>query len=129
MLKPTRLLFLLILLIFSVSCGRAIIKYDYQPAYVSPSITDRLQHIEKAIAQGCFDKGWTPAKKEDRKINASIIVRGSHQITVLIEYDENGFGITPVSTNMKSAFGGVHGKYNQWVSNLHRQISKRIGQD
>lgn len=107
-------------------CSSAMIEHEFQPVYIFQEVEDKTLFIEKSIVRACIDRKWIPEKIEDGKINASIVVRGTHKITVLIEYNESGFEMSPVSTNMSRGFGRVHGKYNKWVANLHRQISKQI---
>ncbi len=122
--------FILILVAISLSsgCGSTRTVHDYEPVYIHQNVSDKSEFIEESIIQASLKRGWTPVNIEDGKIQASITVRGQHKITVLIEHDDAGFSISPVSTNMDNMFGRVHSKYNKWVNNLHRQITKRISQ-
>lgn len=95
------------------------------PALADGSAYTNIQ-VQKAIIEGCRERGWVTQVKEEGVIEASIIVR-SHRAKVEIHYDETSISILyKDSSNLRYADGSIHRNYNRWVEYLYRTILSKL---
>lgn len=98
-----------------------------QPVETNVYASDKAT-VERAIIEGCIERGWSPKKINDSEIEASIHVR-SHSAVVRIPYTATGYQILYKSSenlNYDAADKTIHGNFVNWVRNLDRSISKRL---
>jgi len=83
--------------------------------------------VKLAILAGSRDKGWVPKVVSDTEITAMLNNR-NHSVTVSIVFSKTGYTIKykdSVNMDYDAKNNQIHRKYNQWVANLNKAISKR----
>lgn len=84
------------------------------------------EQVQKAIIEGCRQRGWVAQPKDEGVIVASIIVR-SHRAKIEIQYDETNISILyKDSNNLNYADGNIHPNYNRWVEYLYSTILSKL---
>lgn len=104
-------------------CRTMVVQPVKNYAYAADSAT-----VERAIIDGCRDRGWSPRKVRDGEIEATINVR-IHTAVVTILYNADGYEILYKDSNnlhYDPQTKEVHSNYVAWVRNLDRSISKRL---
>ncbi|AKL98324.1 hypothetical protein [Endomicrobium proavitum] len=84
--------------------------------------------VETAIMRACQDKDWTPVKKPDNIITATLHVI-QHMIVVDINYSKTGYSITykdSVNMQYNASKNKIHAKYSAWVANFSKSIKGNI---
>ncbi len=85
-----------------------------------------------AIVSACTANNWRTMEIKPGLLEATILVRGKHTVTVSIPYDEKQYSIKyKESANMeyKEKSDGtqiIHPNYNNWVARLDRSINDKI---
>ncbi len=132
--KRTLLLLVFALALFAVACrpGRPIgaFAYDVPTAAAHKPIT--LQQMQDAILKACVTHNWQAREIQPNLIEASIVVRGKHHVTVSIPYTATHYSIkykSSVNMEYKTKKDGttvIHPNYNNWVANLDQSIRQNI---
>ena len=95
------------------------------PAMANGSKYTKAQ-VQKAIMEGCRERGWVAQVKEKGVIEASIVAR-LHRATIEIQYDESQISILyRDSSNLYYSDGTIHPNYNRWVEYLYRTILSKL---
>lgn len=115
---------LIVLAAFTLAgCRSATVQPVQTHAYASDKAT-----VERAIIDGCLERGWSPQKVKDGEIEATLHVR-SHTAVVSIPYTAEGYQIVYKSSenlNYNPADKTIHSNFVNWVNNLNRSISRRL---
>jgi len=96
------------------------------PSTISNDMT--IKKMERIITHSALSRGWTVSQKSPGVLDARLKSRG-HEVDIVITYNKSSYTITyKNSTNMhyNHEENSIHPKYNHWVSNLSRDIEKRI---
>lgn len=127
-----RILLLLLLVITNTLCAKRVSIINHRDISVGTKFDGTeysLDEIAKAIYSGCIAKKWIPKRIGPNDIQASIMVRGKHSITVSIPFSEESFSILFFSAeNMdyKERSQKIHPNYNRWTSLLIQSILQEI---
>ncbi|MCP3924701.1 MAG: hypothetical protein GY714_19165 [Desulfobacterales bacterium] len=85
--------------------------------------------VQKAIRQGCADRGWNLKVGEGSEYEALLIVR-SHEVRVKISYTNETLKFTYISSkNMKYNGKIIHKKYNMWLEKLYASINQALARN
>ncbi|MFT3806168.1 hypothetical protein [Arenimonas sp.] len=97
------------------------------PAGESPS----LQQVRDAIATAGAARGWRMVSEDAGSMNLYLNVRGKHEVTVKVTYDQKGFQVFYVSSvnmdhRMRGSLDYIHPKYNMWVNTLIQDVLAKV---
>lgn len=98
-----------------------------QPVQTNAYAADKAT-VERAIIDGCLERGWSPKKISDSEIEATLHVR-AHTAVVRIPYSAAGYEIIykdSTNLNYDPVSQSIHSNFVNWVANLNRSISKRL---
>ena len=101
-------------------------------AFVLPlGQTIALAKIRDCIATAGAARGWRMVSDEPGNMTLYVNVRGKHEITVRVAYDQKGFQVFYVSSvNMdhrsRNGVDYIHPKYNMWVESLVQDILAKV---
>lgn len=93
----------------------------------------KLEQIKQAIIAAARTNNWTVTQAASGdKINATLVVRDKHTVTVSIPYDSQKYKIAYVSSinmNERKEDGKIliHPFYNRWVNTLAKSIRAELG--
>ncbi|MDE1460343.1 hypothetical protein [Spartinivicinus poritis] len=121
---------LLLLMVLSLSACRTTAIHNIEQQLL-PSRLDgqayELREVKAAVMKACQLKGWVPRVQDDGSVLASILVRGTHEATVKISYDQRYLNITYVdSQNLLYSDGKIHRNYNRRINNLYTTITQQL---
>ncbi|MCW5255994.1 hypothetical protein D8B23_10935 [Verminephrobacter aporrectodeae subsp. tuberculatae] len=85
------------------------------------------EQVKQIIMTGAAARGWTVAEQADGKLLATVMVRGKHSISVLMDYAPGKYSLAyhnSMGMNYDQQGGQpvIHPKYNTWVQNLQEAI-------
>lgn len=107
-------------------------KSPHSAMYVTPSgATPTLPQIRDAVGSAGAMRGWRVVAEDAGSMTLYNNVRGKHEVTVRVEYDQKGFKVVYVSSvNMNYKKRGdldyIHPKYNLWVDRLVQDILAKV---
>ena len=82
-----------------------------------------IKQVEQSIIKAAVSLGWQAHVVETGKVEATLNIR-THQLVVMIQYDETSYDIDYVdSTNLKYDGKSIHRQYANWVRNLMNRIN------
>lgn len=90
------------------------------------------QKIKMAIAAAGAARDWKVVGERDGQTTLTTTIRGKHEMTLQVNYDEKGFDLVYVSSAnlMYLEDHGrklIHHNYNVWIRELATSISKVVG--
>lgn len=96
-----------------------------------PSRTITLTQIRDSIATAGGARGWRRVSDDPGNMTLYINVRGKHEVTVRVAYDQKGFQVFYVSSvnmdhRLRSGVDYIHPKYNMWVESLVQDILAKV---
>lgn len=131
-----KLLIVLCFCLCAIGCVKKTVpvhSVGYQVPMVDGQAHVTKAQIRNAILLGCQDKKWAAVDAGPDTIEASILVRHKHDVTITITYSATGYSIDLKSSqNMKESVkdGGrvIHKAYYKWIDNLNYNIKKHLTQ-
>ena len=126
--KKFCLVLAMVLAMVACRAGKSIETINYD----TPEKNLTLNQMRDAIAHGCIARQWHVTELDPNTIEASITVRGKHNVVVTIPFTPNHYEIKYKSSSnmeykMKDGEPVIHPNYNKWVHNLDYSIQAEIG--
>lgn len=85
------------------------------------------EEVKQNIIDAATLRGWTVKTINDSTLQANILVRNKHSITVNIPYTTSSYSIEYVSSsNLDAKSGTIHPNYNKWVYLLSEDINRHL---
>ncbi|WP_246236208.1 hypothetical protein [Acerihabitans arboris] len=96
---------------------------------VNTSLTAQYpeEQLKTAILQAGLADKWIMTPAQPGVINGRLNLR-THQADIRITYNANGYKITYVASKnlLADGKGQIHRNYNNWISNLDRDIQLKL---
>ena len=125
LLKMSSAMALMMLLL--TGCGGLPI-YNVQDAPITQNGASE-DSVFNAIKTGGYKKGWRVTKTKPGLAKAYINVRGKHEATVEIKYDNKSYSINYLSSShlkYNAEEKTIHKNYNSWIKNLNNSIQNEL---
>lgn len=123
-----------ILLIAALVAGPAfarpsvpIVNVENAPVVTGSGNVPTLAQIKQSIVAAGAIQNWKVSDAEDGKLNATLVVRGKHFMTIEIPYTTEQYSLiykTSVNLNYEILDGVplIHPNYNKWVQTFSNNI-------
>lgn len=96
--------------------------FEHQPVTLFSGSPASEAQVREAIVRGSVIRGWRVREIEAGKMEASIDVRGKHQLFMEIQYKEGEISLIYKSSVNLESRGLIHDKYLMWATNLIKDI-------
>jgi len=122
-----KVLFLATLPVVSTACRTARIK---NPDPIK--LTASKDVVRRAILDACDSKSWLVTKESPGELHATRVVRGRHELTVVVKYNDEGVQIRYESSKglkYKKGFSGkeyLHKNGMVWMNELRWAIHQKL---
>ncbi len=84
------------------------------------------EQVKTAIIRAGITRGWVIQEIKPGLLQGDINVRGKHNVTVEIPYNQESYSIIFKKSDLPQKSGKIHPKYNIWINNLNSDIRVQL---